>query len=263
MALPRGATARDYWLDLADEARANREDARAAGYHRMAGLWDAHERDLLRNAYEDAPAPDAGSDEIASAGDEPSTVGEFLRATGRLRNPDGATVDQPGRSSPTGPTFGGLWGPIGQVISEAANGNVLPVAEKTYGDLVKEGKLKVSTPTDLPAEGLISPSKLNAAQSDIGTEAFKGGRPLYELVNELKSGKDPRSIDPVRVFEMDGKLFTLDHRRAYAAELAGVDVHYKLATPEEVQGELWKLSRVPGKPVRLRGMPRGGGAGVR
>ena len=132
-----------------------------------------------------------------------------------------------------------------------------------YGDLVKEGKVKITVPADLPEEGLINPSKLNAAQSDLGTQTFKDGRPIYELVNELKSGKDPRSIEPVRVFEMDGKLFTLDHRRAYAAELAGVDVHYKLTTPEEVQSKLGRLSRVPGKPVRLRGMPRIGGGGIR
>jgi hypothetical protein len=260
MALPRGAPARDYWLDLADEARVKREGALVVGNHRIARLWDAHERDLLRNAYEDVPAPGAGGNHLTSADKGPSAVDEFLGATD-----SNETFDQPDKSSQTG-RFGGLWGPAGQTISDAAKRDIRLAGaekEKTYEDLVNEGKLKITIPTDLPEEGLISPSKLNAAQSDFSTENFKGGRPLYELVNELRNGKDPRSIEPVRVFQMDGKLFTLDHRRAYAAELAGVDVHYKLATPEEVQGELWKLSRVPGKPVRLRGAPRGGGAGIR
>jgi hypothetical protein len=258
MALPRGATARDRWLDLADEARAKREEALAVGNHHIAGLWDTHERDLLRNAYEAVTAPDSDGRYAASADVGPFTVGQFFDAA----NVPSAS-DQPSRPSQGGHQFGGLWGPVGQSISEAANSNALPAAEKTYKDLVEEEKLKITAPTDLAPEGLISPSKLNAAQSDFSAETFKGSKPLCELVNELRNGKDPRSIEPVRVFQMDGKLFTLDHRRAYAAELAGVDVHYRLAAPEEVQGELWKLSRVPGKPVRLRGMPRGGGAGIR
>jgi hypothetical protein len=93
---------------------------------------------------------------------------------------------------------------------------------------------------------------LDSAQSSSirKNSAIKG--PIHELVRELRSGKDPRSIEPVRVFSLDGKLFTLDRRRVYAAELAGVDVHYKLATIEEVQRDLWKLSRVPGEPVMAR-----------
>ena len=90
MALPQGATARDRWLELADAARANRDDARAAGDHAIAGQWDAHERILLDNAYGDVPFPDdatpesgfdGGADmQMASADDDPSTVGQFLVA---------------------------------------------------------------------------------------------------------------------------------------------------------------------------------------
>jgi rare lipoprotein A (peptidoglycan hydrolase) len=58
MALLPGASARDRWIDLADQARAKRQDALADGNHHMAGLWDGHERTLLRNAYDDVPFPD-------------------------------------------------------------------------------------------------------------------------------------------------------------------------------------------------------------
>jgi muramidase (phage lysozyme) len=68
MPLPPGASARDRWLELADEARAKTQDALANGNHRMAGLWDEHERTLLRNAYDDVPFPDD-----APAGDAPET----------------------------------------------------------------------------------------------------------------------------------------------------------------------------------------------
>jgi hypothetical protein len=85
MALPRGATARDRWLELADEARAKRDEALASANHHIARLWDAHERDLLRNAYQDAPADADGT----------SAVGKFLRAAGRPLNSDDAAFDRP------------------------------------------------------------------------------------------------------------------------------------------------------------------------
>ena len=61
MVLPQGATARDRWLELADAARANRDDARAAGDHGTAAQWDEHERLLLDNAYGDVPFSDSAA----------------------------------------------------------------------------------------------------------------------------------------------------------------------------------------------------------
>jgi hypothetical protein len=65
MPLPPGASARDRCIDLADQARAKRQDALAGGSHHMAGLWDGHEHTLLRNAYEDVPFPDDANDNEA------------------------------------------------------------------------------------------------------------------------------------------------------------------------------------------------------
>jgi hypothetical protein len=61
MPLPPGASARDRWLDLADEARDKARAALANGDRRMAQLWDEHERTLLRNAYADMAHPDAAT----------------------------------------------------------------------------------------------------------------------------------------------------------------------------------------------------------
>ena len=57
MSLPPGASARDRWLDLADQARSKTQEALANGDRRMAGLWDEQERSMLRNADEDVPHP--------------------------------------------------------------------------------------------------------------------------------------------------------------------------------------------------------------
>jgi muramidase (phage lysozyme) len=72
MSLPPGASARDRWLDLADEARTKAQDALTNGNRRMAGLWDEHERTMLRNAYADVPFPDyAGESGTTETGSDP------------------------------------------------------------------------------------------------------------------------------------------------------------------------------------------------
>jgi lysozyme len=96
MALPPGASPRDRWLELADEARAKTQEALANGNRHMAGLWDEHERTMLRNAYDDVPFRDAavplaggpkpGFDpaaalpargiQVASASNDPPTIGD-------------------------------------------------------------------------------------------------------------------------------------------------------------------------------------------
>jgi lysozyme len=93
MSLPPGSSARDRWLDLADEARAKTRDALANGDRRMAGLWDEHERTLLRNAYGDVPFRDAvppvGTSE---SGFDPSAV---IPAAGiQVASADGTSASQ-------------------------------------------------------------------------------------------------------------------------------------------------------------------------
>jgi lysozyme len=116
MSLPPGSSARDRWLDLADEARAKTRDALANGDRRMAGLWDEHERTLLRNAYGDVPFRDAAMPsagmtrrgfnpsaafpprgiQLASADDAPS-IGEFLMAADdAASNANDAGIPKPG-----------------------------------------------------------------------------------------------------------------------------------------------------------------------
>jgi hypothetical protein len=106
MPLPPGASARDRWLDLVDEARAKTLGALANGDHRMAGLWDEEERTRLRSAYEDVPFPDDASaddgaadtsldagdsspegDVHTASADDPATVGEFLMAANTNKKP--------------------------------------------------------------------------------------------------------------------------------------------------------------------------------
>ncbi len=74
----------------------------------------------------------------------------------------------------------------------------------------------------------------NNAKSD-----FKDGRRVETMINDLKSGKlKPDDVDPIRIGIVNGRVYTLDHRRLAAHREAGAPVNYRKATAGEVQQAL-------------------------
>ena len=60
--------------------------------------------------------------------------------------------------------------------------------------------------------------------------------------------------EAIRIFERDGKLFTLDNRRLEAFRRAGVDVPVRMATQQEIAEESWKFTtHNDGVSIRIRG----------
>jgi hypothetical protein len=51
------------------------------------------------------------------------------------------------------------------------------------------------------------------------------GSSVQNLISSLKSGENIQ-IEPIRIVEKDGMVFTLDNRRLYAFKQAGVEVPY-------------------------------------
>jgi filamentous hemagglutinin len=84
---------------------------------------------------------------------------------------------------------------------------------------------------------------------------FTGGGSMKQLIGDLKSGQvKPDSIPPIRIFEKDGLIFTLDNRRLYVFQQAGVPIKTVPATPQEIAKEAWKFTtNNDGKSVRIRG----------
>ena len=84
---------------------------------------------------------------------------------------------------------------------------------------------------------------------------FKDGRKLGDLIDDLKAGRvTADDVPPIRVFERDGKIFTLDNRRLKAFQEAGVPIKTVPATPDEVAREAWKFTtKNEGASVRVRG----------
>jgi hypothetical protein len=99
----------------------------------------------------------------------------------------------------------------------------------------------------------IDPKGVRFSQSSIKA-TFRDGGTIDELADGLRSGSvKPEEVPPIRLFEREGKLFTLDNRRLEAFRRASVPVPYRMATPEEVQEEAWKFTtQNQGVPIRVR-----------
>ncbi|MEV0642841.1 RHS repeat-associated core domain-containing protein [Streptomyces sp. NPDC050619] len=106
----------------------------------------------------------------------------------------------------------------------------------------------------LPAQGAISPAAVRFSQDSISAK-FKDGRSVHDLANDLKSGHMAATdIPPIRVFQKDGKIYTLDNRRLYAFREAGVQIRFVRASPADVQSESWKMTtRNDGASIVVRG----------
>ena len=101
--------------------------------------------------------------------------------------------------------------------------------------------------------GYKSPRTIRYSQDSIGPN-FKDGRSVLDLADGLSTGAvDPGSIPPIRIFNRDGRWFSLDNRRLAAFDLAGVDAPYVLATPDEIAREAWKFTtKNNGDSIRIR-----------
>jgi len=98
-----------------------------------------------------------------------------------------------------------------------------------------------------------SPQPIRYTQDSIaGT--FKNGRTLQQTISDLRAGKlSPDQIPPIRVFQKNGQLFTLDNRRLYVFKAANVKIRTVEATAQEIAAEKFKFtSRNNGVSIRVR-----------
>ncbi|UVM49024.1 hemagglutinin repeat-containing protein [Pseudomonas sp. B21-015] len=114
-------------------------------------------------------------------------------------------------------------------------------------------------PSELPdnLSGLANPKDIRFTQDSI-KNAFADGGDLYSTIDGLKSGRiSPNDIPPIRVFEKDGLVYSLDNRRLLAASAAGVPVKIIPATPAEIAKEGWKMTTPNnGSIICIRGVCR-------
>ena len=90
-------------------------------------------------------------------------------------------------------------------------------------------------------------SDIRFSQNSISSK-FKNGSSVDDMIQGLRKGTvDPSDIPAIRIFEKDGALYTLDNRRLYAFQQAGIEnIPYQWATSQEIANEAWKFTTTNG-----------------
>lgn len=157
---------------------------------------------------------------------------------------------------------------VGQGRSSAMKGQAVPAPQK--GPASRNPPPAVSRTVNpltkddfeaLPTKGLADPARIRTIQDTYSENFRRTGdeqrRPVSQMIEELRAGKDPASIEPIRIFEKDGKVYTLDHRRLIAARAAGTQVHFEKATPDVIAEQIGRKLRTndDGMSIVLRPAP--------
>lgn len=162
----------------------------------------------------------------------------------------------------------------GRAISETL-GNFAALFDKNHvnpfsGEILNQGQIqrtkeglitlampvgRVETAIAATVErGFINPTSVRFSQ-DSARATFGRGGSVQGMADALRSGTlNANQVPAIRLVDKDGALFTLDNRRLEAFQRAGVDVPYRMATPEETAAEAWKFTtKNEGASIRLRG----------
>jgi len=103
----------------------------------------------------------------------------------------------------------------------------------------------------------LDPADIRFTQDSISS-TFRDGSSIDDLIEGLKNGTiSADEIPTIRVFEMDGKIYSLDNRRLYAFKKAGVrriNVEWVNPSTPEIAKELtWKFTTINnGISIRVR-----------
>jgi len=105
-----------------------------------------------------------------------------------------------------------------------------------------------------PAVKFRNPDSISFTQSSI-KKSFSDGSSIDDLIVQLKSGTvKSDTLPPIRIFKKDGKIFSLDNRRLYVAQKAGVKIKTVGATEDEILREAWKFTtKNGGASIKVRG----------
>jgi RHS repeat-associated protein len=126
-------------------------------------------------------------------------------------------------------------------------GREQPAAEADLAELAAEDA----------GSGSIAARAVRFTQDSIG-QTFKGGKgSVLQLGQDLANGDvSAEDLPPIRLFEQDGKTYSLDNRRLFAGQMANADLPYTAATQAELDAELpWKFTtNNEGTGIMVRGV---------
>ena len=154
-----------------------------------------------------------------------------------------------------GAGFGGIGNKKGRQKSGSPNQTQPVVEGKTRPQIPSvsktENPMEKREYDSLPENGKINPKRIRTMQDTI-SRRFRDGKSLEETRDDFAAGKAD-DIPPIRIYERDGKVWTLDHRRLIAAREAGKDLQYRKATAAEIARDGWKnTSENDGHSLRIQ-----------
>lgn len=109
----------------------------------------------------------------------------------------------------------------------------------------------------LPSGGetkLLDPALIRFTQASCSVR-FRDGRSVEALIADLKAGRiSAEQLPPLRVFVLNGAIWSLDNRRLHAFKTTGLPVRVVRATAKEIQKESYKYSTANGgRSIEVRG----------
>jgi filamentous hemagglutinin len=125
---------------------------------------------------------------------------------------------------------------------------VTSAAIGTASGLALGGAAKLVGPATKSLEGVFDTGTIKFTQDTLGRNingiaSFKDGRPIQGMIDKFKAaGRYTDDVAPIRVFERNGVIQTLDNRRLFAAHQAGVKARTVPATAKEVAKESFKFT---------------------
>ncbi|MBB5037929.1 hypothetical protein [Prosthecobacter dejongeii] len=137
------------------------------------------------------------------------------------------------------------------------NPTPLPKSEPVPAALPAASPTATASGTVANAEAAVvttmDPSLIRFSQNTISNNFSTGGT-VKSLAADLRAGKvNATSVPPIRIFDKDGLMFTLDNRRLAAFQKAEVKVPYRIATSEEVAKDAKKFTTTnEGKSVEFK-----------
>jgi hypothetical protein len=139
---------------------------------------------------------------------------------------------------------GWVRGPDGSSIAIHKTANGQPDWQRFIGDNAEVTSVS----------GAVDASSVRFTQNSIGSN-FSDGGSVNDLVTGLRNGSvDPNSLPPIRTFEVNGQLFSLDNRRLYAYQQAGIDIPTTPATSSQISRESFKFTTPNGgQDIAVRG----------
>jgi hypothetical protein len=118
--------------------------------------------------------------------------------------------------------------------------SVFTIGGSSVGEAAAEGAAAAAT----RGAATIETSAVRFTQSSV-SQTLRTGENINDVIGALRGpGGDAlaKGFEPIRIFEQDGGLFTLDNRRLSIFSAAGRDVPFVWATPAEVTAESWKFT---------------------